>query len=65
MTGCTVGAEESFLFNIVWSLQMPMFILISGYVTKYRLDVDGVVKKIMGTDYVKEELEGRPHAVEA
>ena len=30
-----------------------------------RLDVDGVVTKIMGTDYVKEELEGRPHAVEA
>lgn len=30
-----------------------------------RLDVDGVVKKIMSTDYVKEELEGRPHAVEA
>ncbi len=30
-----------------------------------RLDVDGVVKKIMATDYVKEELEGRPHAVEA
>lgn len=30
-----------------------------------RLDVDGVVKKIMETDYVKEELEGRPHVVEA
>ena len=30
-----------------------------------RLDVDGVVKKIMSTDYVKEELEGRPHVVEA
>ena len=30
-----------------------------------RLDVDGVVRKIMGTDYVQEELEGRPHAVEA
>ena len=30
-----------------------------------RLDVDGVVKKIMGTDYVREELEGRPHSVEA
>lgn len=30
-----------------------------------RLDVDGVVKKIMATDYVQEELEGRPHAVEA
>ena len=30
-----------------------------------RLDIDGVVKKIMATDYVKEELEGRPHTVEA
>ncbi len=30
-----------------------------------RLDVDGVVKKIMSTDYVKEELEGKSHAVEA
>ena len=30
-----------------------------------RLNVDGVVKKIMSTDYVKEELEGRPHIVEA
>lgn len=29
-----------------------------------RLDVDGVVEKIMATDYVKEELEGKPHAVE-
>ncbi|MBR0081785.1 MAG: acyltransferase [Clostridia bacterium] len=35
MTGCTAGAEESFLFNIVWSLQMPLFFLISGYVTRY------------------------------
>ena len=30
-----------------------------------RLDVDSVVRKIMTTDYVKEELEGLPHAVEA
>ncbi len=30
-----------------------------------RLDVDGVVAKIMTTDYVQEELEGRPHLVEA
>lgn len=30
-----------------------------------RLDVDGVVNKIMSTDYVREELEGRPHIVEA
>lgn len=31
----------------------------------HRLDVDGVVEKILGTDYVREELEGRPHVVEA
>lgn len=30
-----------------------------------RLSVDGVVEKIMTTDYVKEELEGLPHSVEA
>lgn len=30
-----------------------------------RLDVDGVVEKIKATDYVKEELEGKHHAVEA
>ena len=29
-----------------------------------RLDVDGVVAKLMTTDYVKEELESRPHLVE-
>ena len=30
-----------------------------------RLDVDGVAAKILTTDYVREELEGRPHLVEA
>ena len=30
-----------------------------------RLDADGVAAKIMTTDYVKEELEGRPHLVDA
>ena len=30
-----------------------------------RLNVDGVAEKILATDYVKEELEGRPHTVEA
>ena len=30
-----------------------------------RLDVDGVVEKIMTTEYVQEELEGRPHTVDA
>lgn len=46
MTGCTVGSQKGFLFNIVWSLQMPLFILISGYVTKCsRLICDG--KKLL------------------
>ena len=35
MTGCTVDSQKIFLFNIIWSLQMPLFILISGFVTKY------------------------------
>lgn len=35
MTGCTIDAENLFLFNVIWTLQMPLFILISGYVTKY------------------------------
>ncbi len=30
-----------------------------------RLDVDGVVRKIMTTDYVKEEMEGKEHVVDA
>lgn len=40
MTGCTTGSEDSFLFNIVWSLQMPLFILISGYVTRYSRGIE-------------------------
>ncbi len=35
MQGSAVGSENSFLFNVIWSLQMPLFILISGYVTRY------------------------------
>ncbi len=35
MAGATNNSQSSFLFNIVWSLQMPMFFLISGYVTRY------------------------------
>ncbi len=36
LTGVTSDASNSLLFNIIWSLQMPLFILISGYVVKYR-----------------------------
>ncbi len=43
LTGCTTGAENSFLFNIIWSLQMPLFILISGYVTRYSRGIENGV----------------------
>lgn len=35
MSGCTLNSENTFLFRVIWSLQMPLFMLISGYVTKY------------------------------
>lgn len=35
MMGSSNGAENTFLFNVIWSLQMPLFVLISGYVTHY------------------------------
>jgi fucose 4-O-acetylase-like acetyltransferase len=39
MTGSTENSQQSFLFQVIWSLQMPMFILISGYVTRYGSDI--------------------------
>ena len=33
MTGCTSDAEKSVLINIVWSIQMPLFILITVTLT--------------------------------
>lgn len=35
MTGCTDRPEANLVYNIVWSLQMPLFMLISGYLTRY------------------------------
>lgn len=35
MGGCTAEAEESLVYNIIWSLQMPLFMIISGFVTQY------------------------------
>lgn len=46
MTGSTVGSESSFLFNIVWSIQMPLFMLISGYVTRYSRTVTSITALI-------------------
>ena len=39
MTGSTANAQTSFLYNVIWSLQMPLFILISGYVTRYSREI--------------------------
>ena len=60
MTGCTANSQSSFLFNIIWSLQMPLFILISGYVTKYSrpiADGNGLWKAARG--YLPQDL-GEP-----
>ena len=29
------GYENSIIFKVIWSLQMPLFMVISGYITKY------------------------------
>lgn len=42
ITGCTIGSQKTFLFNVIWSLQMPLFILISGYVTKYSHEIKDI-----------------------
>lgn len=35
ITNNTTSAYDTLLYNIIWSLQMPLFMLISGYITKY------------------------------
>ena len=35
LSGCTLNYERTFLFILFWTLQMPLFMIISGYVTKY------------------------------
>lgn len=42
MSGTVSEFSESLLFQVVWTLQMPLFIIISGYVTRYsRPLIDG------------------------
>ena len=35
MSGSTTEFQGSLLFQVIWTLQMPLFIVISGYVTRY------------------------------
>lgn len=36
----TTGYEQTFVFQVIWTLQMPLFMLISGYVTRYSRPID-------------------------
>lgn len=35
VSGCVAAYSDSLLFQAIWTLQMPLFIIISGYVTRY------------------------------
>lgn len=40
IAGCTVDFANTTLFRALWSLQMPLFFIISGYVTRYGHPLD-------------------------
>ncbi|WP_321438128.1 acyltransferase family protein [uncultured Bacteroides sp.] len=42
LSGCTTAFQDSFLFQVIWTLQMPLFIIISGYVSKYSKPIQNV-----------------------
>ena len=39
ITGTTINYEKTFLMDLIWALQMPLFMLISGYVTRYSREI--------------------------
>ena len=39
MTGSSTGSQSSLIFNFIWALQMPLFMIISGYVVKYSKEI--------------------------
>lgn len=40
ISGSSVGYETSLIYKVIWSLQMPLFMVISGYVNKFGKGVD-------------------------
>jgi fucose 4-O-acetylase-like acetyltransferase len=40
ISGSTKNFQDSILYNIIWVLQMPLFILISGYITRYSHEIN-------------------------
>lgn len=54
MSGCTINSQDTFLFRVIWSLQMPLFMLISGYVTRYSRRINST--KMLGNVIIKRTL---------
>lgn len=42
LTGSMKNAEQSLVYNIIWAIQMPLFVVISGYVTKYSKPISDI-----------------------
>lgn len=40
ISGSTSEYENTFIFRVIWSLQMPLFFIISGYVTRYSRPIE-------------------------
>lgn len=40
ISGTVESYENKFLYKIIWSLQLPLFFIISGYVTRYSKPID-------------------------
>lgn len=40
ITGCYAEYANSLLFNVIWTLQIPLFFIISGYVTKFSHEIN-------------------------
>lgn len=42
ISGSSINYEHNFIFQVIWTLQMPLFILISGYVTRYSKSINNI-----------------------
>lgn len=42
ISGTCIDYEDSFIFRVIWTLQMPLFFIISGYVTRYSRPIQGM-----------------------
>lgn len=40
ISGSTSEYDNTFVFSVIWSLQMPLFFIISGYVTRYSRPIE-------------------------